>query len=184
MAAARRSHSQLQPLRSSVSKMELEGRSSNSSHLGKKGGETEKECGGAGGAASGGADHHHLTRTRSMTVLQQAAVRPTAVKARSASMRKSATTLCGTEHIHSDSGEAYGKTLEGGGEGAINSMIGTADLLAALARGVGGAAATHARAARTSVERISAADLLVAINAVIGSAPHGEGNGEVATAIA
>lgn len=185
MAAARRSQPQLQPPRSSGSKTELEGRSSHSCHAPKKGGETEKECRGAGGAASGGADH--LART----VLQQAAARPTAVKARSASMRKSATALCGSangEHGDMDLEEAEGKTLGGGGEEALHSMIGKADLLAALARGVGGATATHARAARTSVEkdlmRISAADLLVAINAVMGSVPGGGSDGEGATASA
>jgi hypothetical protein len=183
MAAARRSQPQLQPPRISGSKMELEGRSSNSSHAAKRGGETEKECRGAGGATSGGADH--LART----VLQQAAARPTAVKARSAYMRKSATASCcgaNGEHGYMDLEEAEGKTL-GGGEG-VHSMIGKADLLAALARGVGGTAATHARAARTSVEkdlmRISAADLLVAINAVMGSAPVGGIDGEDATASA
>ena len=183
-AAARRSQPQLQPPRSSGSKIELEGRS-NSSHAAKKGGEPEKECRGAGGAASGGADH--LART----VLQQAAARPTAVKARSASMRKSVTALCGSangEHSDMDLEEAEGKTLVRGGEGALHSMIGKADLLAALARGVGGAASTHARAARTSVEkdlmRISAADLLVAITAVMGSAPGGGSDGEGATASA
>jgi len=182
MAAVRRSQPQLQPPRSSGSKMELEGRSSNSSHAAKKGGETEKDCRGAGGATSGGADH--LART----VLQQAAARPTAVKARSAYMRKSATALCGSangEHGYMDLEEAEGQML-GGGEGALHSMIGKADLLAALARGVGGAAATHARAARTSVEkdlmRMSAADLLVAINAVMRSAPVGGSDGEGATA--
>jgi len=159
-SAARRSHPQLTSSRSSDCKMELEGRGS------EKGGETEKACVGAGGAARGAADHQPRSRA-STSGLQQAAARPTAVKARSAATRKSAGLSRSANSEHSENAGAAHKQ-ESSTQDQLQSST-QAQLLLSLARGSGGAAETKACAEQDLI-RISAADLLLAINAATGLA--------------